>query len=43
MLWFLLGLVIAVVGGAIAIGIIYLAFQILGLILQLILSIFGFD
>ena len=43
MLWFLLGLVIVILGGYIAISLLQVVFCILGWVLQLILSIFGLE
>jgi len=42
MLWFLLGLIIVILGGYIAISLLQVVFCIIGWVLQLIFSIFGF-
>ena len=42
MLWFLLGLIIVILGGYIAITLLQVVFCIIGWALQLILSLFGF-
>ena len=41
MFWFLLGLVLVILGGYIVITLLQVVFAIIGVILQLILSIFG--
>lgn len=41
MLWFLLGLVLVILGGYIAISLLQVVFTIIGWVLQLIFSIFG--
>ena len=41
MLWFLLGLVLVILGGYIVISLLQVVFCIIGWVLQLVLSIFG--
>lgn len=43
MLWFLGGLVVAVLGGIVVVALLKLVFSIIGGILQFILSLFGWD
>jgi len=41
MLWFLLGLIIVILGGYIAITLLQVVFYIIGWVLQIVLSLFG--
>ncbi len=43
MLWFLLGILIVILGAFILFGVLQLLFGIIGWIIQLIMSIFGMD